>query len=395
VSGKRVFLYVQHLLGIGHLRRATTLANALATKGLEVTLASGGFVVPGLRLEGVKLVQLPPASAADSSFKALVAPDGQPVDEDWKDRRSAMLLETWRDADPHVVIFELYPFGRRQMRFELTPLLEAISSSARKPMIVSSVRDLLGAGQANTGRQDGMLELFERYFDRLLVHADPAMIQFDKTFRHAARIGSRLHYTGYVVDSLPLQVPAVGGDGVTGTDEVVVSAGGGAVGMRLLETAMHARPLTRLANRTWRILSGVNATSADFEALSALAIDSGQGRVTVERARTDFTYLLENCAVSVSQGGYNTLMESIRAGARSVVVPFAGGSETEQTLRARSFAAAGLIEVVEEDQLTPQSLAIAIDRAAGRARPQSHSVNLDGTRRTADLVAEWALEIAW
>ena len=42
----RVMLYVQHLLGIGHLKRAMTLARALADGGLEVTVVSGGAEVP-------------------------------------------------------------------------------------------------------------------------------------------------------------------------------------------------------------------------------------------------------------------------------------------------------------------------------------------------------------
>ena len=38
----RVFFYVQHLLGIGHLRRAATLARAMAAGGFDVLLVSGG-----------------------------------------------------------------------------------------------------------------------------------------------------------------------------------------------------------------------------------------------------------------------------------------------------------------------------------------------------------------
>jgi len=35
-------MYVQHLLGIGHLKRAATLARAMRSAGFELTLASGG-----------------------------------------------------------------------------------------------------------------------------------------------------------------------------------------------------------------------------------------------------------------------------------------------------------------------------------------------------------------
>ena len=77
---KRVFFYVQHLLGIGHLRRAAAIARALVAAGAEVTFVSGGEPVPGIDLGGAELVQLPPASAADSGFSAIVDAAGRPVD---------------------------------------------------------------------------------------------------------------------------------------------------------------------------------------------------------------------------------------------------------------------------------------------------------------------------
>lgn len=395
MKSKRVFLYVQHLLGIGHLRRAATLANAMASKGLEVTLASGGGQVPGLELHAVRLVQLPAASAGDASFKSLAQADGTPVSEEWKSDRRELLLDAWRHADPHALILELYPFGRRQMRFELLPLLDAASKAAKRPMIVSSVRDVLGGGQNNPGRQDEMVETFERYFDRVLVHADPELIPFGLTFRHADRIGPKLHYTGYVVDRPHSLDARMTDPDPVDKGEVLVSAGGGAVGMRLLETAIRARPHSKLAHRTWRVLAGVNASNASMHALTALADNLGEGRVRVERARPDFTSMLASCAVSVSQGGYNTIMEIVHARARAVVVPFAGGAETEQALRARAFAAKGLLEVLEEDALTPGTLAVLVDRCAAGTRPAASAIDLGGAERSAELVKSWMTGLRW
>ena len=41
-----VMIYVQHLLGIGHLQRAALLANAIAAGGCRVELVSGGMPQP-------------------------------------------------------------------------------------------------------------------------------------------------------------------------------------------------------------------------------------------------------------------------------------------------------------------------------------------------------------
>lgn len=394
MKGKRVFVYVQHLLGIGHLKRAAAIAHAMAADGLEVTLASGGMPVPGLRFDGLKYVQLPPAMAADSTFKVLLDANAKPINEAWKQDRREALLCAWREAAPHALVVELYPFGRRQMRFELVPLLEAAISASHRPVIVSSVRDILGGGQKNRARQDEMLALFERYFDQLLVHGDPKLIPFERTFRHAGKLADKLHYTGYVVDcAIPRSLDA--GSGGSGKGEVIVSAGGGAVGRRLLDVAIRARSLSRLADRTWRILVGVNADSAEFSYLADLAGKLGAGRVVVEPARADFVELLENCAVSVSQGGYNTVMEILQARARAVVVPFAGGTETEQSLRADVLSECGLIETIDEYALDPESLAAAVDRAFSRPRGTIGCVDLDGARRAAALICDWTKAKGW
>jgi predicted glycosyltransferase len=383
LSPPRVFLYVQHLLGIGHLKRAATLARALAAEGLQVTLASGGLPVPGMAMAGVNFVQLPPASAADMSFKQLLDEHGRAVDDGWRQRRRAALLDAWKAADAKLLLVELFPFGRRQMRFELLPLLDAAAAGPRRPAIVCSVRDILG-GQKSPQRQAETSDLVERYFDHVLVHGDPAVIGFERTFPLAQRISARLHYTGYVVDD------AMPAGSAAGKDEVIVSAGGGAVGAGLLQAAIRAKPLTALRERRWRVLAGGNLPEADYQRLAALA--AGEAGVELERSRPDFTGLLANCELSVSQAGYNTLLETVRAGARAVVVPFAGGHETEQALRARCFAERGLLEVVEESALTPQSLAEAIDRAARKPRPVPGAVDLDGVRCSAALVRRWAGE---
>ena len=377
MTAPRVFFYVQHLLGIGHLKRAATLAQALAAGGLQVTLGSGGAPVPGMRPDGVDFVQLPPASAADLSFRSLVDGDGRAVDDAWKRRRGAALLDAWRAANARVLVLELYPFGRRQMRFELLPLLEAAAARAPRPIIVCSLRDILGAPKT-LERQQETLELVERYIDRVLVHGDPRVISFDRSFAAARQVAHKLEYTGYVVS------PAKAG-GEAGKGEVVVSVGGGAVGARLLEVALAAKPLCNLRDRTWRLLAGANLPS---EAFQGLARANG---VQVERARADFTTLLANCELSISQAGYNTLLETVQARARAVVVPFAGGNETEQTLRARCFAERGLVEMLEESMLTPAALAAAIDRAAGRPKPGPGVVDLDGARKSAELIAQWTV----
>jgi predicted glycosyltransferase len=171
---------------------------------------------------------------------------------------------------------------------------------------------------------------------------------------------------------------------------VLVSAGGGAVGHNLLREAICARPLTSLRDKAWRVLVGLKAPQEELDELRGLA---GPG-VIVERARGDFTSLLMNCALSISQAGYNTVMEAMRAGCRAVVAPYAGGLETEQTLRAALLAERGALEVVPEADISAPQIAAAVERALSRS-PRAADIETDGARRTAELVARWAAEVPW
>ena len=376
----RIFFYVQHLLGIGHLRRAKTLARGLAAAGHDVSLVSGGMAIPGGEAAGVELVQLPAVMATDLGFKNLVDDKGRPVDDDWRDRRRDRLLELLDDIAPDLLLFELFPFGRWGMRFELLPLLEAARARHSRPLIVSSVRDILVA-KSKPERYERMVDLAEQYFDRVLVHGDEAVVPLYQSLPQARRIAERVHHTGYVVDARGRR----GGPGDEGWDEVLVSAGGGRVGRALLETAIRARSMTPYATHTWRVLVGFHVDEADFAEIRALGGDG----VIVERARTDFPSLLMNCALSISQGGYNTVMEALRAGCRIVISPYAGGEENEQTLRAELLGARGALHAIAEEGLTPERLAGMVRRAAEAPPPGEFNIHTDGVATAVRLIADW------
>jgi len=168
----------------------------------------------------------------------------------------------------------------------------------------------------------------------------------------------------------------------TESGEVVVSVGGGAVGEGLLRAALAARPLTGLADKPWRLITGPNATDAAFD---ALAWEAPPG-VVVERWRDDMPALLGHALLSISQGGYNTVCDLLRAGTRAVIVPFADHAETEQTLRAEALAKRGAVCMVEAAGLSPETLAATVDRAMA-GTPAPASVDLEGAAATARLVA--------
>ena len=383
-----VLFYVQHLLGIGHLRRSAAIVRALDAAGVKVVLVSGGLPVPGLDIGAARLVQLPPMKSFDEHFSSLVDDKGEAIDEAWKAERAARLLDVFRAARPRVLITEMFPLGRRQMRFELLPLLETAVEQTPRPAVVCSVRDILNE-QQSAEKTQWMVATLERFFDRVLVHGDPAVATLDLTFPEIAKVAPEVIYTGYVVS----EPPGPSGQGVApdaaGQGEVLVSAGGGRVAGPLIEAALAARPIGPLKAAPWRILVGEHYPAAAFDALTRRARNRLTGGVSVERSRPDFQGLLARCRLSISQAGYNTVMEVLRSGRPAVVVPFSAGSETEQSRRADLLAERGLLGVVAEAELTGESLDQGLRRALaltvpGPARP----IDMAGARKTAAILQD-------
>lgn len=368
----RVLFYVQHLLGIGHLARASRVSHALARDGFDVTVATGGLPVAGFPGPGVGHVVLPAVSAESETSFTLVDSGGKVVDEAFKARRRDLLLDTLARLRPDIVIIEAFPFGRRKMRFELLPFLDAIAAMEPRPKLVSSVRDILQE-VGRFERDQETVDHLNGYFDLLMVHGDPRFATLEDTFPLAASIDTAIAYTG-IVAAQP-QPPG------RERFDIVVSAGGGATGGPLVRAALEAAA-SGPAGRTWAVICGPNLPAADHEA----ALRDAPANVAVHRFRQDFGALLAGAELSVSLAGYNTVGDVMRAGCRAILIPFSSGGETEQSTRAERLARMGLASVIHQEALDGWRLARDIETSLAAPKPAPAALDLDGADGSARLL---------
>lgn len=353
----RVFIWVQHLLGFGHFARARVVAEALRDAGFDVTLVSGGVTPAEAVPQGIAFVQLPAARAKDEMFDELVDEHGRDVDMCWHEERRDRLLAAFAAARPDVVITETFPFGRRLLEFELMALLDEAKRAAQRPKIVSSVRDVLQRPRKDA-RAVAMVERARAHYDAVIVHGDPSVLRLELSFAETGALASRCLYTGYICADIPPR---------TGLRrEILVSAGGGAAGGGLIAAALEARALCRAADAPWTFVTGpLAAAPAPVEGVS------------IVRSLPDFRARLANAAVSISQAGYNTLMETVKARTPAIVVPFETDREQEQVTRARAFADLGLVRLMRAKLLDPAALARLVDATAGSVPPTA-KIDFDG-----------------
>ena len=370
-----VLFYVQHLLGIGHVFRATRVGRELARAGAEVHMVWGGTRLPSIDTQGLEMHFLEPVRVADAGFQDLVDADGNPVSDAMKHRRREALLALFEDLQPDIVITEAYPFGRRQMRFELEPLMKATRAAPRHVFTVASIRDIMQEGRAEK-RVKESVDAAKAWFDLVVVHGDPNLIRIEETLQGAEAILDKVRYGGLVTPPPPdLSVPpAIAAD-------VVVSTGGGAFGHTLTQAALEAMPLSRHFPDNWLLIAGSERAEADFLALKQAA----PAGMRVERFVPDLARILASASVSVSMAGYNTVGDLLRVKRPAVLVAHTGGRETEQLRRARIMAGKGLAVMLTDAELTPQAIADAVDRAVDLP-PARTGFDLDGAAHAAAII---------
>ncbi|MDK3074777.1 glycosyltransferase [Sedimentitalea sp. JM2-8] len=373
----KVMIVVTHLLGTGHLRRAAVLARAFADAGHRVLLASGGMPLRDLGLGGAELLQLPPVRSDGVDFARLLDRDGQAADPGLLDARRDALCSAAGALMPDILITELYPFGRRVLSGEFQALLLQVRGLPRQPLVLASVRDILAppSTPAKAERTDRMIA--ENY-DAVLVHSDPGGVPLEQSWPVGPALAGKLRYTGYIAP--PPAGPHPDG---TGAGEILVSAGGGAVGTPLFETAIRAARL--MPDRVWRLLVG----GSDAGRVRNLA-DSAPRGVIVEAARPDFRQMLTGAAASVSLCGYNTALDILQAGTPAVFVPFDDGNEVEQTLRAQSLAQLPGLTVLRTADLTPEALAKAVSGVIAAPERSPSSLRFDGAAQSVAIAVAMA-----
>lgn len=377
IAKPTLLFYCQHAVGMGHLMRALALSRGLG-EAFSVVFLNGGLMPAGVSIPpGMACVHLPPIGM--DAGNRLVSLDPRYTLQQAQTERGSVIARTFASCDPQVVLIELFPFGRKKFADEIVALLELAHArtAARRPLILSSLRDILVGSRRDQQRHDDRAALFaNRYFDAVLVHADPAFARLEESFRPNVPLQIPVFHTGFVHDGP-----------VTSTlrdNSVLVSAGSGSVGGALFDAALDAhRILWRAQRRPMQIITGPFCAAAHHDAL--VEQSRALPGLTVERSVPSLAARMARAAVSVSQCGYNTALDVLAARVPAVVVPYAAGREDEQTIRAVRLARLGVVTHLPHSALSGESLATAIGQAL-RNGPRAPTLNLLGATQIGSIV---------
>jgi predicted glycosyltransferase len=375
MSGGRFLFYTNECVGLGHFRRALTLARAVSELSSDASslIVNGSEAAPSHplppRVDTVKL----PLLARDEEGRHRARSLGVDL-HDIRNVRSRLALAAAEGFRPDVTVVDKTPTG---IAGELIPALEHLrAEGARVVLGLRDIEDEPGAVR-RAWEAAKSREAIERFYDAVIVYgprgpydAISCMLWDD--------LPVPVHHVGFVgrpvPDGPPEDLPA---------EYVVVTAGGGADGYPLLSAfieSVRSEPLPLPA----LVVTGPLMAATDVMRLRAEAAGLA---IAVEELRLDMEAVIAGARVAVAMAGYNTVSEIVRAGVPAMLVPRVRPS-AEQLLRAQRIVASGRGEMLHPDDLTPAALRAGIVRLLDGPRPTRASWSHDGAARGAAILAE-------
>jgi predicted glycosyltransferase len=388
------FLFYSHGgLGLGHIRRNLAIARALTTTAARasIVVATSAEYAEALGLAAnVDLLRLPTLRKLGNGRYAA---RGLPFSAaDVSRLRSDVLAAAVRSFAPDIVLVDTHPLG---VHAELEPALDALDEAGGRAVV--GLRDVLDEPEALAAEwaSNRIPEAIADRFERVLVYGDAAVLDPIIGFGLPEAVVTRTRVCGYVSMPESADHPALRAlrgfpFGMRPRPLVLATAGGGEVGVGLLETFIDA-----VAGTGWDaiVVPGPQAANGDFNSVRRRAVTSGIAYRSVVPQLAGWFGIVD---ALVCMGGYNTLTEAVSRGTPTVCVPRVG-PRPEQLIRAETFERLGLIQTLHPDCLSPARLRAEVEIALSRSRHEladrAHTtLDFGGAQRAARNLLELAHE---
>jgi len=372
----RILFFVHDGGGLGHLRRLSRIAAALDDRASCMFLSghrATSWIVP----DSCEYVHIPtfdsllPKRAIKwgrTPFLNFTKPEAIAF-------RSKFIQTTFDVFKPDIFVSDFLPLGKFEELYD--PL---ISSTAIKVLVLRGILD--HPIPADSGLFAGRAEAFlADSYSSILVACDRRICNVETELRMSPKLTKKLSYIGYVSPSISdSDIACTRAErGLSKNSRwVVCSAGSGKNAEALILSCIEAS--THFPAIFFDIVAGPS---------SRISIDSLRSRTSFPRIRLhreEKNLPIWHAAADfvVSEGGYNSLVESIAGCAQIIVCPVQQMNCYEQLTHAKRLSAFSPISVLEN----PDELKILLHASLGRRIPahrplRSHNLDFAGAETAA------------
>jgi predicted glycosyltransferase len=374
----KILLYSHDTFGLGNIRRTLLLAQALTDEypRAAILIVTGSPMIHAFRIpDGVDYIKLPCLDRIDADrYQPLYL---SACSKEVKRTRREILKNAVLGFGPDLMIVDKRPTG---VDGELRITLQALRERHRSTRLVVGIRDILDESERviPSLKRSNFFEAIETFYDEVWVYGVETLFDAVTEYRFPRPVAEKTFFCGY------LQRPITDLARRNGALRVLVTTGGGGDGGELIGSYLEGLVglPRRLAIQT-TVVFGPQMSDARRAGLRE-AYDYLRDVAFLD-FEPDLTRRYAEADVVVSMAGYNTVCELLSMRRRAVLVPRAEPVR-EQLMRARLFAGLGYFDVVEPQDLTPQTLiAKVLDASAKPPLPEA-PVDMDGLPRIRERV---------
>lgn len=375
--GPSVVMYSHDTIGLGHMRRNSTIAKELVAQvpGISVLMLVG--CPAGMIFEphaGIDYVKLPSLSKLG---RGVYQPGSLRIDtQTTRVMRMRIIEGVIGSIQPDLFLVDHEPAGAMD---ELLPVLKMLkmSSDART---VLGLRDILDepartrALWAGTGTD----RLIAEAYDHVLVYGDETFFPSIAAYGLAALKPGCVNDCGIVTTARthPRR------DRSKQPERVLVSGGGGRDAFPMIAAAIAA--MADLPQRKRPQMTVITGPLMDRELQTeAMRLGALHGVEVLEHV-TDLPSRMVQSDLLITMTGYNSINEALAVGCPIVTVPRLGPS-AEQRLRAEALEHAGLAHYLRREDLSATSIARLLLKPPPPV--SGRRLNTNGVRNAARLLA--------
>ncbi len=387
-SAPRIMLYSHDTYGLGHIRRARTIATALAARfsNASILIATGSPIVGRFDFpQGVDFVRIPGVvklPSGDYASDTMHLDIAQTVE-----LRERILLTTAEAFAPDLLIVDKEPTG---LRGEMIPTLDHLRAKGAR--IILGLRDVLDhapALHAEWERKDAYAAI-ERFYDDIWVYGLREIFEPLAGLALPAQTLDRVHYTGYLRREAPQDWPEPPIIDTMAEGSVLVTPGGGGDGEALVDWVLRAYEAdTQMSTPCLLVFGPFMAAEkrAEFErrahrfrTIRTRAFDSRIERLMIESRGV------------IAMGGYNTFCEILSFDKPAAIAPRTT-PRMEQYLRVAAAEKIGLVHMlppVSDGSGPPDPAAMVKAIQAFDTQPLPSAARIDGLLDGLDKVGDLA-----
>ncbi len=380
---KRLLMYSQDGMGLGHLRRSSNIAHEILKREPEcdiLILADSPATSLLSSQRGIDVLKLPTiVKTGSASWKGTSWRNGTLSTKVQRivNLRAKLILQTFLDFRPDSVLVDHMPVGALG---ELKPMLDAAIEGAQRTKLYLGLRDILDSPAVirrvwtEVGGYDYLL-----HYDGVLIYGRRDIYDATTAY-HLLPHARNIVYCNYV-SRTPTNRSVV-----TADPFLLMIGGGGHDAFPVADAFLDAAPeLCRKLRMGALLVTGPNMPSEQRDALVAKSTPIVRVEISMEEPES----WIQKASAVVTLGGYNSLCEVLLARKKALVVPRSGPSE-EQRMRSQAFFERGLIKVLDSSAATPERLTQELLHLVDDddLPDESRIPPLDGAQRSAGVLLD-------